>query len=97
MDDIWFRAPVEIGAMLYFNSQICYVQVSAFLVFHPSSKVLTFTPLQDNYIQTRVSAEVVDPQTGEMSITNVFHFTFLAKEKTPPFIVPKTYHEVGKL
>ena len=29
MDDIWFRAPVEIGAMLYFNSQICYVQVSA--------------------------------------------------------------------
>ena len=31
MDDIWFRAPVEIGAMLYFNSQICYVQVSAFL------------------------------------------------------------------
>ena len=57
---------------------------------------MTFTPLQDNYIQTRVSAEVVDPQTGEMSITNVFHFTFLAKEKTPPFIVPKTYHEVGK-
>ena len=30
MDDIWFRAPVEIGAMLYFNSQICYVQVCAF-------------------------------------------------------------------
>ena len=28
MDDIWFRSPVEIGAMLYFNSQICYVQVS---------------------------------------------------------------------
>jgi acyl-coenzyme A thioesterase 9 len=74
MDDIWFRAPVEIGAMLYFNSQICYVQ--------------------DNFIQTRVSAEVLDPQTGEMTITNVFHFTFLAKEKTPPFIVPKTYHEV---
>ena len=54
-------------------------------------------PLQDNYMQTRVSAQVVDPQTGEMSITNVFHFTFLAKEKTPPFIVPKTYHEVGKI
>ena len=52
--------------------------------------------MQDNYIQTRVSAEVVDPQTGEMTITNVFHFTFLAKEKTPPFIVPKTYHEVGE-
>jgi hypothetical protein len=26
MDDIWFRKPVEIGAMLHFSSQICYVQ-----------------------------------------------------------------------
>ena len=75
MDDIWFRKPVEIGAMLYFNSQICYVQ--------------------DNYIQTRVSAEVVNPETGEMSVTNVFHFTFMTKDKTPPLIVPKTYSEVG--
>jgi len=73
MDDIWFRAPVEIGAMLYFNSQICYTQ--------------------DNYIQTRVSAEVVNPKTGQMSITNVFHFTFMTKDRKPPSIVPKTYHE----
>jgi len=73
MDDIWFRAPVEIGAMLYFNSQICYTQ--------------------DNYIQTRVSAEVINPKTGEMSITNVFHFTFMTKDKDPPTIIPKTYHE----
>ena len=59
------------------------------------SFVLITCILQDNYIQTRVSAEVVDPKTGDMSITNVFHSTFLAKEKTPPFIVPKTYHEVA--
>ena len=112
MDDIWFRAPVEIGAMLYFNSQICYVQVRAFLLTilkncHCFIVELNLAleycylagllhSLQDNYIQTRVSAEVVDPQTGEMSITNVFHFTFLAKEKTPPSVVPKTYHEVAK-
>ena len=44
MDDIWFRAPVEVGSLLYFNSQICYTQ--------------------DNYIQTRVSAEVLNPKTG---------------------------------
>ena len=77
MDDIWFRKPVEIGAMLYFNSQICYVQ--------------------DNHIQTRVSAEVVNPETGEMSVTNVFHFTFMTKDKTPPLIVPKTYSEVSSI
>ena len=26
MDDILFRSPVEIGAMLYFNSQVCFTQ-----------------------------------------------------------------------
>ena len=44
MDDIWFRAPVEIGSLLYFNSQIAYTQ--------------------DNYIQTRVSAEVGEGGEG---------------------------------
>ena len=38
MDDILFKAPVEVENLLYFNSQICYTQ--------------------DNYVQTRVSAEV---------------------------------------
>ena len=47
MDDIWFRAPVEIGAMLYFNSQICYVQVSAqhFLIMLYTLLWILFTPL----------------------------------------------------
>ena len=90
MDDILFKAPVEVGNLLYFNSQICYTQ--------------------DNYVQTRVSAEVLNsiiifcltffckvlnPKTGELSVTNVFHYTFLIKgNKEPPTIIPKTYHEV---
>lgn len=74
MDDILFKAPVEVGNLLYFNSQICYTQ--------------------DKYVQTRVSAEVLNPKTGELSVTNVFHYTFLIKEnKEPPTIIPKTYHE----
>ena len=40
MDDILFKAPVEVGNLLYFNSQICYTQ--------------------DQYVQTRVSAEVTN-------------------------------------
>ena len=28
-------------------------------------------------------------------MTNVFHFTFVVKEKLPPQIVPKTYPEVS--
>lgn len=73
MDDIWFRKPVEVGSMLYFNSQICYTQ--------------------DNYVQTRVSAEVLDPETGLLSTTNVFQFTFQLRKAPPPHIIPKTYHE----
>ena len=74
MADIWFRAPVEVDSLLYFNSQIAYTE--------------------DNYVQTRVSAEVVNPKTGQMTVTNVFHYTFMIKSKIPPSIIPKTYHEV---
>jgi acyl-coenzyme A thioesterase 9 len=73
VDDIWFRKPVEVGSMLYFNSQISYTE--------------------DKYIQTRVSAEVLDPETGGMSVTNVFQFTFELRKQEPPQIIPKTYHE----
>jgi len=73
MDDIWFRAPVEIGSLLYFNSQICYTQ--------------------EQFMQVRVSAEILNPETGGMSVTNVFQYTFKMKEKTPRQIIPKTYHE----
>ena len=30
---------------------------------------------------------------GELSVTNVFHYTFKIKDKDAPIIVPKTYHE----
>ena len=74
MDDILFQKPVEIGSLLYFNSQVCYTQ--------------------GQYVQVRVSAEVVDPSTGELSVTNVFQYTFsFGKEVSPAQIIPKTYHE----
>ena len=37
--------------------------------------------------------KVLDPLTGKMTISNVFHFTFVV-EDTPPAVIPKTYHEV---
>ena len=51
MDDILFKAPVEVGQLLYFNSQICYTE--------------------DNKIQTRVSAEVVDPKANHVDINTL--------------------------
>merc|ERR1712107_496670 len=59
-------------------------------VFCKSRPTVCFT--QGNYVQIRVSAETLDPVTGKMAISNVFHFTFLL-EQTPPTIIPKTYHE----
>jgi len=57
--------------------------------------VLRFTSqisyVQENYMQTRVSATVVGP--GTATVTNVFHFTFEARDKTPPLVMPKTYSE----
>ena len=74
MDDILFQKPVEIGSLLYYNSQVCYSQ--------------------DKYVQIRVSAEVVNPKSGELSVTNVFQYTFsFMDEKIPSMIIPKTYHE----
>ena len=74
MDDILFQKPVEIGSLLYFNSQVCYTQ--------------------DKYVQIRVSAEVVNPKTGQLSVTNVFQYTFsFLNSVIPCKIIPKTYHE----
>ena len=95
MDDISFDAPVgmfpthliivvkafiidtysvtDVGSLLYFNSQIAYVE--------------------GQKIQVRVSAEVLNPLTGEMKTTNVFHFTYEIREGKPKMIIPKTYHE----
>ena len=74
MDDILFQKPVEIGSLLYFNSQVCYTE--------------------DKYAQVRVSAEVVNPKTGELSVTNVFQYTFSFLNRViPAKIIPKTYSE----
>lgn len=74
MDDILFRAPVDVGSLLYMNSQICFTE--------------------DDKIQVRVSAEVIDPSTGKLDLTNVFQYTFDTKDEDDvPMIIPKTYHE----
>lgn len=49
---------------------------------------------EDDKIQVRVSAEVIDPSTGKLDLTNVFQYTFDTKDEDDvPMIIPKTYHE----
>ena len=48
---------------------------------------------EDDKMQVRVSAEVLDPSTGKLNLTNVFHFTFETRDADVPRIIPKTYFE----
>ena len=47
-----------------------------------TSFILITCILQDNYIQTRVSAEVVDPKTGEELLKSVFIIFYQGKALT---------------
>ena len=59
-------------------------------LLHFNSQV-AFT--QDNFIQVRVGAEALDPNTRLLQSTNVFHYTFELEGDPVPEIIPKTYHE----
>ena len=54
------------------------------------SSIIVYT--NDQYLQTSIVAESVDPKTGKRETTNTFHFHF-ACEKNIPQIMPKTYGE----
>ena len=43
-----------------------------------------------HYVMVRVSAEVVNPETGTHDLTNVFHFT-LKTDKLAPEVIPRSY------
>lgn len=53
--------------------------------------------VEEDKIQTRVHAEVVDIHTAERETTNIFYFVFTTKDSTKPLgkVVPNTY--AGKI
>ena len=54
------------------------------------SSEIVFT--KNDYLQTRVHAEVLDPKTGHVDTTNVFHFHFTSRKEFPQ-VVPMSYGE----
>eukprot|EP00795_Rhopilema_esculentum_P012543 gene12543-3238_t len=54
------------------------------------SSQIVFT--DGNYLQTRVHAEVLDPKTGHIDTTNVFHYHFTSKQEFPR-VIPMSYGE----
>ncbi|XP_042867568.1 acyl-coenzyme A thioesterase 9, mitochondrial-like isoform X2 [Penaeus japonicus] len=72
IDDIMFRRPVEIGSLLYLNSQVVFTE--------------------GKHIQVSTKASVMDAVTSEISLTNIFHFTYEV-DQLGPTVLPRTYHE----
>lgn len=63
------------------------VEIGSLLYF--SSQVV-YT--QGQFVMVRVSAEVVQAETGSHDLTNVFHFT-LKTAKVAPEVIPRSYQE----
>ena len=80
----------ESRARLMHISQISFhkpVPVGSFL---QTSSYVAYT--ENNHMQMRTTANVIDPKNGGQITTNVFHFTYVANDKVAQ-IIPRTYHE----
>jgi len=78
LDEIQFRKPVEIGCILMFTSHVSYVPPAS--TPSPSSLVVS------------VVAEIINPETGERTVSNTFHYTFTVQHsKKLPILMPTSY------
>lgn len=79
VDELAFKHPVPIGALLQLTAQVVYTQEDA--------------TQGSQLIHVEVVADVVSVQTGERKTTNTFHFTY--RLEAPPLHVvrPATYVE----
>ncbi|KAF8598813.1 Thioesterase/thiol ester dehydrase-isomerase, partial [Ceratobasidium sp. AG-I] len=80
LDGIAFKKPVPIGSILRLTSTVAHTMTSD-----------EFAAVA----HVRVRADVIDPATGEVNLTNTFRFTWV-REEGPPLrrmVVPRTYAE----
>ena len=95
------REAFELGwanACVFMKARPCVVRMDDILFRKPVeigsllylSSQIVYT--KDRYLQTRVHAEVLDPKTGHVDTTNIFHFHFTC-EKDFSQIMPMTYAE----
>jgi len=63
------------------------VEIGDLLYFHSQ---VVFT--HENFVQTRISAEVLNRETKELKLTNVLQVTFKLPSEVP-HVVPRSYHE----
>ena len=95
------REAFELGwanAWVFMKATPCVIRMDDILFRKPVeigsllylSSQIVFT--KDRYLQTRVHAEVLDPKTGHVDITNIFHFHFTCENDFSQ-VMPMTYAE----
>ncbi|KAF8974107.1 hypothetical protein BGZ46_009770 [Entomortierella lignicola] len=85
LDEISFRAPVNIGAFLSLDSQIIYSETGK-----------AGEGKNQHCLQVRVKADVLDIEKNTRETTNYFWFTFKDPQhgqRTTPKVMPRTYAE----
>ena len=85
VDELAFKHPVPIGAVLQLTAQVVYTQEE------PSDAV----PVSQ-LIHVEVVADVLDTRTGDRKTTNTFHFTYRLAAQPQLAVRPATYPEAMK-
>lgn len=79
-----FHKPVDVSSLVKMRAQIVYTEVILTRIqFFFCGKILIIVKLQVHYLQILVNAEVFDPKSGNVSTTNVFHYTYKMEDEAP--------------
>jgi acyl-coenzyme A thioesterase 9 len=81
VDELAFKHPVPIGAVLQLTSQVVYTQDEL-----PASQL----------VHVEVVADVLNIQSGDRKTTNTFHFTYRLESAPKYSVKPGTYAEAMK-
>ncbi|GAA5973757.1 hypothetical protein JCM11641_005119 [Rhodosporidiobolus odoratus] len=77
LDELQFRAPVEIGSLLILDSRVTYAPMEG----------------QHRSFHVSVEASTIDLATSEKTFTNTFHFTFSSDKPLERHVLPRTYRQ----
>ena len=89
VDDLAFKHPVPIGAVLQLTAHVVYTEDE------PESETNT-TTLKSQLIHVEVVADVLNIETGDRKTTNTFHFTYRMESPPKYAVKPATYGEAMK-
>ena len=105
MDELVFKHPVPIGAVLQLTAQVVYTErrrnsnvnnVNSNNTNNTNNQLSQHTTQSTQLIHVEVVADVLDTKTSDRKTTNTFHFTFRLEGPPQYTVRPGTYPEAMK-